>query len=75
MAHSPIAQIHERLDMKGPHKRSYSSFNLTRVLLAKVKNVIDEEDVKEETDEEENKHQYKCKEKLDPLVEGLEATP
>ena len=75
MNHSPIATIKERLDVQGPSKRSYSSFNLTRVLLAKVKNVIDEEDVKEESDEEEVKQHYKTKEKLDPYVEKLLDSP
>ena len=37
--------------------------------------MIDEEDVKEETDEDELKHHYKTKEKLDPFIEGLIDTP
>ena len=40
-----------------------------------MKNVIDEEDVREETDEEEIKHHNKPKEKLDPFVEGLLDSP
>ena len=56
------------MDIKSPSKRSYSSFRLTRTFLTGISQVIDEEDVKDETDEEEMKVQYKIREKLDPCV-------